>query len=157
MPPSSPPVPAPRASDTRRVLVIVLVIGAVIAVPVGIVAGINWLDLSTSWSGAGRPLPKWVTAGEVRATTRDGTLVKVRVAFDAGDSSTKSAVQRRLREVGLLLEVSIGALSTRELMGAQGIERLSREMLRRVNEYLATEEVAPMKAVAIQDIWYTRP
>ena len=57
----------------------------------------------------------------------------------------------------LLLEISIAALSTAELAGSGGIERLSREMLRRVNEYLATEGVPPLRAVAIQDLWYTRP
>ena len=122
-----------RTSDTRRVLLIMGVIAALIGIPAGIVGGINWLDLASSWSGAGRPLPKWVTAGDVRATTRDGTLVKVRVAMDVGSSATKSAVQRRLREVGLLLEVSVGAQSTRELAGPDGITRLSAEMLRRVN------------------------
>ena len=93
----------------------------------------------------------------MRATTRDGTLVKTRVAFDAGDASTQSAVQRRLREVTLLLELSIGSVSTPDLAAPRGIERLSRDMLKRVNAYLATAGVAPMKAVAIQDVWYTRP
>ncbi|HEX6706909.1 MAG TPA: flagellar basal body-associated FliL family protein [Albitalea sp.] len=155
-------MPAPKttrktSSDTRRVLLIVCVIAALIGIPAGIVSGISWLDLSSSWSGAGRPLPKWVTSGEVRATTRDGTLVKVRVAMDVGNSSTKSAVQRRLREVGLLLEVSVGTQSTRELAGPDGITMLSAEMLRRVNDYLATEGVEPLRSVAIQDLWYTRP
>jgi flagellar basal body-associated protein FliL len=151
------PAPAPRRGDTSRALLDVLVIAALIAVPMAIVAGINWLDLNDSWSGAGRPLPKWVTAGEVRATTRDGTLVKLRVALDVGDSSTRSAVERRLREVGLLLELSIAAQSSAELAGDQGIARLSRDMQRRIDDYLATEGVGPLKGVAIQDLWYTRP
>lgn len=153
------PAAAPRAprSDGRRILAILAVIAAVIAVPVGIVSGISWLDLQSGWSGAGRPLPKWVTSGEVRATTRDGTLVKLRVAFDAGSSSTRSAVQRRMRELGLLLELSIGAHSTPELAGAAGIARLSQDMLRRVNDYLGREGVEPVRSVAIQDLWYTRP
>ncbi|WP_280153150.1 flagellar basal body-associated FliL family protein [Piscinibacter sp. XHJ-5] len=155
--PPAPLAPPPRSSDTRRVLLIVAAIATIIAVPMGIVGGIRWLNLADSWTGAGRAQPKWVTSGEVRATTRDGTLVKTRVAFDAGDASTKSAVQRRLREVSLLLELSIGAFSTLELAGPHGIERLSQDMLKRVNAYLATDGVAPMKAVAIQDLWYTRP
>jgi flagellar basal body-associated protein FliL len=153
----APPVASSRIGDTRRVLVIVSVIAVIIAVPVGIVGGIRWLDLTDTWSGPGRPQPKWVTSGEVRATTRDGTLVKTRVAFDAGDASTKSAVQRRLREVSLLLELSIGAFSTLDLAGPKGIERLSQDMLKRVNAYLVMDGVAPMKAVALQDLWYTRP
>ena len=141
----------------RRVLWVLLAIALIIAIPVGIAGGISWLDWAGSWSGAGRPQPKWVTAGEVRATTRDGTLVKVRVAFDVGSSSTRAAVERHLRDVGLLLEVSVGAQSTEDLTGAHGIERLSRDMLERVNAYLATEGVEPLKSVAIQDFWYTRP
>ena len=157
MPPPRPnAAPRPR-SDGRRVAVVLAVIATLIAVPVGIVGGIDWLDLPTGWSGAGRPLPKWVTSGEVRATTRDGTLVKLRVSFDAGSSSTRSAVQRRMREIGLLLEVSIGAHSTPELTGAAGITRLSQDMLRRVNDYLGREGTAPVKAVAIQDFWFTQP
>src|SRR5688572_22030834 len=109
MPPPRPnAAPRPR-SDIRRVATILAVIATLIAVPAGIVGGIDWLDLSSGWSGAGKPMPQWVTSGEVRATTRDGTLVKLRVAFDAGTSSTRSALQRRMRDVGLLLEVSIGA------------------------------------------------
>jgi flagellar basal body-associated protein FliL len=141
----------------RRVLVIVAAIATIIAVPVGIAGGMRWLDLVGTWNGSNRAQPRWLTAGEVRATTRDGTLVRTRVAFDAGDSSTLSAVQRRLREVTLLLELSVGAFSTHELAGPSGIERLSQEMLHRVNSYLASAGVAPMKAVAIQDLWYTRP
>jgi len=148
---------APPSNDTRRILLIVLAITLAIAIPVGIVGGIDWLDLPTAWSGAGRPLPKWVTSGEVRATTRDGTLVKLRVAFDVGNSSTRSTVERSLREIGLLLELSISALSTRDLASGDGVERLSKEMLRRVYDYLATQNVAPLRAVAIQDLWYTRP
>jgi hypothetical protein len=157
MPPPRPnAAPRPR-SDIRRVAAVLAVIATLIAVPAGIVGGIDWLDLSSGWSGAGRPLPQWVTSGEVRATTRDGTLVKLRVAFDAGSSSTRSAVQRRMRDVGLLLEVSIGAHSTPELAGAPGITRLSQDMLRRVNDFLGSEGVAPVKSVAIQDFWFTRP
>src|SRR5947207_15289585 len=89
--PAAPPAPG----DTRRVLLIVLAIALAIAIPVGIVGGVEWLDLPTAWSGAGRPLPKWVTAGEVRATTRDGTLVKLRVAFDVGTSSRSARSEER--------------------------------------------------------------
>lgn len=159
MPPARPTPPRPTAvrSDTRRALLVVGGIAAAIAVPAGIVGGVDWLDLPSSWTGASRPVPKWVTSGEVRATTRDGTLVKLRVAFDAGTESTKSAVQRRMREVALLIEVSIGALTTAELVGAAGIARLSADMLKRVNAYLAAQGTDPVRSLAIQDLWYTRP
>ena len=99
--------------------------------------------------------PQWVTPGEVRATTRDGTLVRLRVALDAPDSSTRSALESRLQQVGLLLEVSVAALSRSDLAGAEGLARLAHEMLQRLNAYLASEGVAPLKSVAIQDLWYT--
>lgn len=153
---AAPAARRPR-SDLRRIAAILAVIAALIAVPSAIVGGLGWLDLSSGWSGAGRPLPKWVTSGEVRATTRDGTLVKLRVAFDAGSHSTQSAIQRRMRDLSLLLEVSIGAHSTSELAGAAGLTRLSDDMLLRVNEYLAREGVDPVKSLAIQDFWTTRP
>jgi flagellar basal body-associated protein FliL len=156
------PAPAPSTSSQergsgRRALWVLAVITLIIAVPVVITRGISWLDWAGTWSGAGRPQPKWVTSGEVRATTSDGTLVKLRVSFDVGSSDTKAAAERHLRELGLLLEVSIGAQSTPELAGEQGIQRLSRDMLERVNAYLATEGVEPIRRVAIQDLWYTRP
>jgi hypothetical protein len=145
------------SSDTRRLVLIVATIAAVVAVPSAIVGGIDWLDLSGSWFGTSRPQPKWLTSGDVKATTSDGTLVKLRVAFDVPDGATRSVLQRQLREVTLVLELSIGALTTAELAGASGIERLSREMLRRVNDYLRAQGVSPLRSVAIQDLWYTRP
>ncbi|HJV62675.1 MAG TPA: flagellar basal body-associated FliL family protein [Albitalea sp.] len=154
---SRPPAPPSAPNDTRRVALILLGIALAIVIPVSIVGGIDWLDLPSTWSGAGRPLPKWVTAGEVRATTRDGTLVKMRVAFDVGSSATKSLIENQLRDVALLLEVSVSAQSTRELAGPGGIDRLSKDMLQRVNGYLAEQGATPLRAVAIQDLWYTRP
>jgi len=151
------PSPARSSTDTRRLLLIVATIAALVAVPAGIVGAIDWLDLAGTWTASGRPTPQWLTSGEVRATTRDGTLVKLRVAFDVGDGATKSAVQRKLSDVTVLLEISIAAFSTAELAGEHGIERLSREMLRRVNDYLGLQGVAPLRRVAIQDLWYTRP
>jgi len=149
--------PARTSSDTRRVILIVAAIATIVAVPTAIVGGIDWLDLSGSWVGSSRPQPKWLTSGEVKATTSDGTLVKLRVAFDVRDSGTKATVQTRMREVSLLLELSIGALTTAELVAADGIERLSHEMLHRVNDYLRAVGAAPLRAVAVQDLWYTRP
>jgi hypothetical protein len=141
----------------RRVVVIVATIAAIIIVPVGIVGGIDWLDLVGSWSGAGRPVTDWLTSGEVRATTQDGTLVKVRVSFDVPDSETKGTVQRNLRDVTALIELSVASLSTEELTSEGGIERLSKEMRRQVNGYLAKAGVRPLRRVAIQDLWYKRP
>ncbi len=145
-----------KGTDSRRALLIVLGIAAVIAVPAGIAGGMQWLDLPALWSKEGRPTPQWTSIGQVRATTQDGTLVKVRVALDAGNSDTRRAVERRLREVQLLLEVSVNTQRTQDLAGAHGIEQMSAEMRRRIDEYLATEGAGPLKSLLIQDLWYTR-
>lgn len=146
-----------KTADGRRVVLIVLGIATAIAVPAGIAGGMQWLDLPALWSKGGRPTPQWLNVGQVRATTQDGTLVKVRVALDVGDSGTRRAVERRLREVLLLLEVSVNTQRTQDLAGAHGIERLSAEMQSRIDDYLASEGTGPLKSLAIQDLWYTRP
>jgi flagellar basal body-associated protein FliL len=153
--PSRPKPPRTIADETRRVLLILLVIFLAIAVPAGIVGGINWLDLGTASRG-GRPVPRWMTSGEVRATTSDGTLVKVRVAFATGDASTKSAMSSQRREIGLLLQLSVAAQTTQQLAGQDGIEHLADDMLQRVNAYLAASGLRPVRDVAIQDLWYKR-
>jgi len=117
----------------------------------------SWFDMPRAVPGDHRALPQWVIPGEVRASTRDGTLVKVRVALDAGTSSNKSALQYRLSMVAQLIEVSVGVLNTRDLLGAQGIRRLAAEVLARVNEFLQAEGLEPLNEVAVQDLWYTRP
>ena len=122
-------------------------------IPIGIAAGARWLDLSAGRSAAGKVLPQWVDPGEVRATTRDGTLVKLRVALDAPD---KSGVERRLREVGLLLEVSVGARDRARLAGLDGIADLAGDMQSRVNQFLEASGVEPLRSVVIQDLWYTQ-
>jgi len=152
--PVSRPRRAPPRADAARPLATIAVIAGVIGVLVAVTAGVAWVSPHSMYASA-RPAPLWVTPGEVRATTRDGTLVKLRVSFDARDASTRSALESRLQQVNLLLEVSIGALSHRELIGAQGIVRVAREVLERLNAYLASEGLAPLKSVAIQDLWYT--
>jgi flagellar basal body-associated protein FliL len=152
--PSRPKPPRTIADETRRVVLIVLVIFLAIAVPAGIVGGINWLDLGTA--SRGRPVPRWMTSGEVHATTSDGTVVKVRVAFATGDASTKSAMSSQRREIGLLLQLSVAAQTTQQLAGQDGIEHLADDMLQRVNAYLAASGLQPVRDVAIQDLWYKR-
>ena len=147
-----------RSRDIRRIGLVLLAIGAIVLLPAGIFAGVRWLDYNGGWSGSGgRMQARWLTSGDLRATTTDGTLVKLRVAFEARDQSTVSALQQRLRDVGLLLELVIAEHRHDEVVGSQGIQRLSQAMLARVNAYLAIEHVEPVRAVMIQDIWYTRP
>jgi len=144
----------PASTNVRRVVPILAMLAALIVGPVLVATGIAWFDTPRSRWASDRPPPRWVMPGEVRATTRDGTIVKLRVALDASTESNQAAVLRRLTQVALLLEVSVGSLTRSELVGAQGIVRLAAEMMRRVNDYLVAEGIAPLKAVAIQDLWY---
>ena len=138
-------------------LVSLVFISALLCVPGVIIFGSSWFDIPRAVPGDTRPLPEWITPSEVRANTRDGTLVKVRVSLDAGTSSNRTAVQRNLYEGGQVLEVSVGARNTPELVGSEGIERLSSDMLTRVNAYLDAKGIGRLNSVAIQDLWYTRP
>ena len=158
MPPPQRPAPyvAPVA-HSRRAFTALLFGGAIVGVPAAIIVGGSWFEIPRAVPGDTRPLPEWVNPGDVRANTRDGTLVKVRVALDAGTSRNKSAVERHLREVGQVLEVSVGERKTSDLYGSQGIRRLANDMLVRVNNYLDAEGIGHLNAVAIQDLWYTRP
>jgi len=113
--------------------------------------------IGTSAPQAFVELTSHTSEGSWQTNTRDGTLVKVRVSLDAGTSSNRTAVQRNLYEVGLVLEVSVGARITPELIGSEGIERLSSDMLTRVNAYLDAKGIGRLNSVAIQDLWYTRP
>ena len=153
------PIAKPRASaastDTSRSLYTIAVITALIGVIVGVCAGVSTLQTPHALVRSG-PAPQWVTPGEVRATTRDGTIVKVRVALGAPDASSRSAVERRMEQVGLVLELSVGAQSRGELIAADGIAHLATDMKQRVNAYLRSEGIDPLRSVAIEDLWYTQ-
>ena len=153
---SQTPSRAPGSEDARSWSPAAVIAGLVL-MPVLIAASVAWLDYRDTTSRNGRPLPHWVTPSEVRASTRDGTLVKLRVALDTADASNKTAVERRLREINLLLEVSIGAHERRDLTEAAGIVRLAGDMQQRVNTYLETQSIAPLRSVVIQDLWYAQP
>jgi flagellar basal body-associated protein FliL len=145
----------PATSDTARSLYAVAVITALIGVLVGTAATVAWVERTGARSSASQPAPQWVTPSEVRATTRDGTIVKARVALDAVNASNRSAVERRMQQVGLVLELSIGSHSRHELVAPDGISRLAADMLQRLNDYLVAQGADPLRSVAIQDLWYT--
>jgi flagellar basal body-associated protein FliL len=143
--------------NTRRSFAALGFLSALVGVPAVLILGSSWYEVPRAVPGDNRPLPEWITPGDVRANTRDGTLVRVRVALDAGTSRNKSAVERHLREVGQVLEISVGERKTSDLYGSKGIQRLASDMLARVNQYLDAEGIDHLNAVAIQDLWYTRP
>jgi hypothetical protein len=158
MPPPSRASRAPAApSNASRALVGLLFIAALIGVPASVMLGSAWFEMPRAVPGDKRPLPQWVSPGELRTSTRDGTLVKLRVALDAGSSSNKSAVEQNLREVTQVLQVSVGARHTRDLLGTSGVQRLAGDMLAAANGYLEAKGLARLNGVAIQDLWYARP
>ena len=123
--------------------------------PIVIAALLGRFDPFRRTSTSGRPLPEWVLPGELRATTRDGMLVKLRVALDATDASNRTAVEIRMHQVSLLLELSIGRHGRDELKAPQGMARLADDMRTRLNAYLEAEGLKPVASVAIQHFWHT--
>ncbi len=142
------------SSETRRSLVIVAALTALVAVPVGVSLGMNWVDLPWSEASKVQAAPEWLALPTVRATTSDGTVVKARVALDVADSAARSTIQRNVQQVGLLLEVSIAQQSRAQIGSAQGIPHLAQDMRDRLNEYLDADaaDAPPVKSVAIQDL-----
>ena len=145
------PKPASSSSTKRSLALVVGVLAALLALPLGVALGAAWIDMFGP-TPSGRAAPQWVMPGTVRATTNDGTAVKARVALDVGTSSARDAVQRRMQQVSLVLEVSVGSHRRRELSGSQGIQNLADDMLERLNDYLGQEGVTPIRSVAIQDL-----
>lgn len=157
MPATPRPSNKPPADTARRSFVLPLFLGGLVAVPIYIVTSGRWFGIHRAVPGDDRPLPQWVMPPELRSNTRDGGIVKVRVALDAATSSNKSALQRHLLDVMKVLEVAIGARNVADLAGAQGIRRLADDMLGKLNAYLDAKQMDRVTAVAIQDLWYTRP
>jgi flagellar basal body-associated protein FliL len=142
------------STDFRRAVVIVAALTAAVAVPVGVSVGMNWVDMPWSEPARTQAAPDWLALPTVRATTSDSTVVKARVALDVADNAAKSAIQRNVQQVGLLLEVSIAQQTRAQIGSAQGIPRLAEDMRDRLNEYLDGDETEPppVKSVAIQDL-----
>lgn len=144
---------AASGADTRRTLLVVAVVTALISVPVGVSVGMSWVDMPWSEAARTQAAPDWVALPAVRATTSDGTVVKARVALDVPGSSAKSAIQRNVQQVGLLLEVSIAQQSRAQIGSPEGITHLASDMRERLNAYLDGDADEPaVKSVAIQDL-----
>lgn len=156
--PSTRPSAAPLASgNLRRSFIALLFLGTLVGALFAVLGSGSWFDIPRAVPGDTRPLPQWVTPGEVRANTRDGSLVKVRVALDAAKSWNKSAVEHRLIDITQLIALSVGVHHTDDLLGAPGLRRLAAEMLARINAYLEAEGLTRLNSVAIQDFWIARP
>lgn len=153
---ASPPTLAETSSsaDTGRSLFIVAALTAAVAVPVGVSVGMRWVDMPWSEPTRVQAAPEWLALPVVRATTSDGTVVKARVALDVSSSAARSAIQRNVQQVGLLLEVSIAQQTRTQIGSAQGIPQLAEDMRDRLNAYLegGQGDAPPIKSVAIQDL-----
>lgn len=148
-----PPADTTPGSDSRRNLIGVAMLGALLALPVGISVGVSWVDLPWNETTPAKAAPDWVSLPQVRATTIDGTVVKARVALDVQGSDAKAQIQRNVQQVGLLLEVSIAQQTRAQIGSPQGIPRLAEDMRDRLNAYLGDDgEEAAVKSVAIQDL-----
>jgi flagellar basal body-associated protein FliL len=147
--------PSPPASgqipDNRRLLLIALMVVVAFCVPIGLAVGMSWVDLPWS-SNPSRPVPDWVGLPQVRATTADGTVVKVRVALDVPSAFSKNAIQRNTQQLGLLLEVSVASHTRAQLGSPQGIRHLSADMRTRLNDYLGASGDDAVRSVAVQDL-----
>jgi flagellar basal body-associated protein FliL len=126
------------------------------ALPVVLVMALAWFDFDTLAPGE-VPKPAWVSPGTIRATTTDGVPVKTKVAIDAANTSAKLSMERQLNQVGLVLQNSLAAKSRQQLTGPQGIAGLSEDMLTQLNGYLGQQDIAPAKAVVIQDFLIGSP
>ncbi len=151
---SSPPLPeSNRVAEAPRTLLIVAVLTALVALPVGVSVGMSWVDMPWAKPERAPVAPDWLPLPTVRATTADGTAVKARVALDVADGRAKSAVQQNVQQVGLVLEVSIAQQSRAQIGAPDGMKRLAQDMRDRLNTYLdADGQVPPVKSVAIQDL-----
>jgi flagellar basal body-associated protein FliL len=138
-------------AGNRRVLLAAAAIALLVAVPIGASVGLSWVDLPWSEPEA-KVVPEWVAVPQLRATTIDGAVVKARVALDVESAAARNAIQRRIQQVGLVLEISVASRSEGQVRAPDGIAALSDDMRTRLNRYLEAEGTGVVKAVAIQDL-----
>jgi flagellar basal body-associated protein FliL len=147
----------PPTSNLGRGFVVLLFVAALVGVPLLVVYGSSWFGIERAVPGDDRPLPQWFTPGELRSTTRDGAIMKVRVSMDAGSWSNRQAMQHRLMPITELLQATAGMRKADDLVGSAGVEKLGHDLFASVNKYLASEGLKPIASLAVQDLWYTRP
>jgi flagellar basal body-associated protein FliL len=127
--------------------------GAILLVglPAAVAFGLSW----AGWSGitsSDRAVPAWVQSETVRATTSDGSVVTARVAIDAGNADTKAALESERKQVGLMLQNSVGAQPQHRLSGPTGLAQLSEDVRDQLNGFLESRQVPPVREVFVQDL-----
>jgi flagellar basal body-associated protein FliL len=147
----------PRAQKKPATSVWTVLLYIVLAAsPVVAVMALAWFDFDSLTPGA-VPNPVWVNPGTIRATTTDGVTVKTKVAIDVADTSAKLSMERQLNQVGLVLQNTLASKSRQQLTGPQGLSGLSADMLTQLNSYLGQQDIAPAKAVVVQDFLLGSP
>lgn len=149
--PRAPAHDAPRREGLRLFL-IAAATTAVIALPMGVAVGMSWVDIPWVAAPDTAPTPDWLAMPQVRATTSDGSFVKARVALDVDGASARGAIQRRTQQVGIVLETAVNAHTREQIRSAAGLQELSRDMRKRLNDYLEAEGDKVVRSVAIQDL-----
>ncbi|XVJ68452.1 MAG: flagellar basal body-associated FliL family protein [Rhizobacter sp.] len=149
----APPARPQKPAKSAWTVLFYILLGAS---PVVIVMALAWFDFDTLSPGE-VPKPVWVSPGTICATTTDGVPVKTKVAINAADTSAKLLMERQLNQVGLVLQNSLASKSRQQLTGPQGISGLSEDMLTQLNGYLGQQDIAPAKAVVVQDFLMGSP
>lgn len=142
-------IPVPR----RNASLVAMALGVLVAVPLLIAASaFLW-----QYFAQDKAAPRWVTPPVIHATTGEGFAVKARVSLDVADADAKSALEKHMDQVGLLLQAELASHSKKDLAAPGGLEALSEEMRDKLNDYLGTDEDEGVRSVVVGDILYSRP
>ena len=147
--------PTAPASDRVWIAYVLAGIILVIGIPAAVAIGASWVRLSET-TQAGKAAPQWVRSEAVHATTSNGDSVKAQVAIDAPEGRTRDILEAHRTQVALLLQISLGSHERASIQEAKGMDRLSKDMRRRLNEFLDGHNAPPVRGVIIQDLFFSK-
>jgi flagellar basal body-associated protein FliL len=159
----APPPPKPAASAGRPasdrylpgiVFVAVLVL---IGLPAALATGASWVDWSDKPTAEQAATPHWLPTETVRATSGDGEVIKAKVALDVPDSDTRSWIKSRPQQVALVMQIAVAEHEHGNTEGSARVQRLSADLHERLNDYLESHQVPPVRDLIIQDLVITKP
>ncbi len=127
---------------------------------VGLISGAalatTWRAEPSAWVNP-RSTPHWLPAESVRATSRDGDIVRARVALDAPDPDTRAWIRSHAGQLELLLQVGVSQFQDDGVGGAQRVQRLGTDIRTHVNTFLSAHHVPPVRDVMIEDLMIRTP
>lgn len=151
-------MPAPKFSSDRLLpIAVVAAVVVLVGLPAALATGARWVDWADSTSGTEQAPPSWVTAEPVRATSSSGEVIKARVALDAPAPETRSLIQSQPQQVALLLQISVAEHDPGDAEGSERVQQLAAHIETRVNAYLVSHKVPPVREAVIQDLVITKP